>query len=70
MTKTEILELGRIAGKLEGKTFFDAFQPSMKAHEWCLTFDGIEIAVSILPGEYDPGERILNEIRKQLALVR
>ena len=70
MTKIEISELGRIAGKLEGKTFFDAFQPSSKAQEWCLTFDGAEIEVSIHPGEYDPSERIIDELRRQLALVK
>ena len=67
MTKDDILELGRLAGKLEGKKFFDAFQPSARGHEWCLKFDGADVDVSIRPGEYNATERILNEIRDHLA---
>jgi len=70
MTKNEISELGRIAGKLEGKTFLDVLQPSLREHHWCLRFDGTEVEVSIRPGEYDPRERILDEIRRQLSCVR
>jgi hypothetical protein len=70
MTKIEISELGRIAAKLEGREFVDAFQPSTKVHEWCMRFNGAEIEVSILPGEYDPGERIIGELRLKLARGR
>jgi hypothetical protein len=70
MTKNEISELGRIAGKLEGRTFLDVLQPSLKEHRWCLRFEGTEVEVSIRPGEYDPRERILDEIRRQLTRVR
>ena len=70
MTKIEISELGRIAGKLEGKKFFEAFQPSAKQQEWCLKFDVTEITISIHPGEYNASERIVDEIRRQLALAR
>ena len=70
MTKNEILELGRIAGKLERREFLDADQPSSKAHEWRLKFDGTEVDITIRPGEYDPRERILDEVRRHLASVR
>jgi hypothetical protein len=70
MTKNEISELGRIAGKLEGKIFLDVLQPSLKEHLWCIRFDGKEVEVSIRPGEYDPRERILDEIRRQLAVSK
>ncbi|HET9131906.1 MAG TPA: hypothetical protein VFO86_13210 [Terriglobia bacterium] len=70
MTKNDISELGRIAGKLEGKVFVDAFQVSARGQEWCLKFDGADVDVSIRPGEYNPTERILNEIRDHLASSR
>ena len=70
MTKDEISELGRIAGRLEGKEFVDAFQPSMRGQQWCLKFDGTEVEISLRPGEYDPRERILDEIRRHLASSR
>ena len=69
MTVTEMADLGRIAGMLEGKRFVEAFQPFAKHNEWCLRFDGAEIGITIRPGEYDPGERIVEEVRRQLALV-
>jgi hypothetical protein len=69
MTATEIADLGRIAGMLEGKRFVEAFQPFAKHNEWCLRFDVAEIGISIRPGEYDPSERIVEEVRRQLALV-
>ena len=67
MTKNEISELGRIAAKLEGKKFCDAFQSSPRGQEWCLRFDETDVDVSILPGEYNATERILEEIRQHLA---
>jgi hypothetical protein len=69
MTAIDMGDLGRIAGRLEGKKFFEAFQPSAKHNEWCLRFDVAEIDISIRPGEYDPAERIVEEIRRQLELV-
>jgi len=69
LTETEMADLGRIAGMLEGKRFVEAFQPSAKHNEWCLRFDVAEIGISIRPGEYDPSERIIEEVRRQLALV-
>ena len=70
MTKDEISELGRIAGKLEGEEFIDAFQPSARGYEWCLKFNGTEVDVSLRPGEYNARERILDEIRLHLASRR
>jgi len=70
MTAIEMADLGRIAGMLEGKRFFEAFQPSAKNNEWRLRFDVAEISISIRPGEYDPSERIVEEIRRQLVLAR
>ncbi len=67
MTKDDILELGRMAGKLEGKEFFDAFQPSARGNDWCLKFDGADVDVTLRPGEYNASERILEEIRQHLA---
>ena len=69
MTATEMAELGRIAGLLEGKKFVEAFQPFAKHNEWCLRFDVAEIGISIHPGEYDPSERIVEEVRRKLALA-
>jgi hypothetical protein len=67
MTKNEISDLGRIAGILEGRNFIDVIQPSLRDHEWCLRFDNKEVEVSIRPDKYVPPERILEEIRRQLA---
>jgi hypothetical protein len=69
MTAIDMGDLGRIAGRLEGNRFFEAFQSSAKHSEWRLRFDVAEIAISIRPGEYDPSERIVEEIRRQLELV-
>ena len=68
ITAAEIADLGRIAGMLEGKRFVEAFQPFAKHNEWCLRFDVAEIGISIHRGEYDPSKRIIEEVRRQLAL--
>jgi hypothetical protein len=70
MTKTEISELGRIAGKLEGKTFIDAFQPSARGYQWCIKFEDKDVEVSVRPGECDARERILDELRRELSSRR
>ena len=66
--RTEMGELARIAGMREGKRLLEAFQPFAKHNEWCLRFDVAEIGISIHRGEYDPSKRIIEEVRRQLAL--